>query len=136
MATIISKNAQETYLYGKSLSTSLKRGDIIALFGTLGAGKTTLIQGIAEGLNSKNQVNSPTFTYLNIYEADLPIYHFDLYRIKSLNHFLEMGFDEYFYRDGCSLIEWAENIEPLLPKKAIRIVISYKSKKAREIWVQ
>jgi len=129
----ITNSYKETINEGKKLAKSLKKGSIVGLFGELGSGKTTLIKGIVQAFCPSNEVNSPTFTYLNIYSSKIPIYHFDLYRIKNKNHFFAMGFEEYFTNDGLCLIEWAENIKDILPKDVIIIKIKHLSENKRSI---
>ena len=133
---IISKSLDDTYLIGSEISKKLKKGSIIAFFGSLGSGKTTLIKTIVEALSSNSQninVNSPTFNYLNIYNLNTPVYHFDLYRIKDKNKFFSFGFDEYFSKDGICLIEWAENIKDILPLNTHIIKIKHISETQREL---
>lgn len=132
---IISKSLEDTFKIGSKIAKTLKKSSVLAFFGTLGSGKTTLIKAIVESLN-KNQninVNSPTFTYLNIYNLKIPIYHFDLYRIKDKNHFYSFGFEEYLSSDGICLIEWAENIKDILKKDTLIIELKHISEKKREI---
>ncbi len=120
----ISHSAEETRAFGKSLSEKAFPGQVYALTGNLGAGKTVLAQGFAEGLGVLETVNSPTFTILQVYEEGrLPFYHFDVYRIEDPYEMEEIGFDEYLNGDGVCLIEWADEIRELLPKDTIRITI-------------
>lgn len=112
---------------GKELGEQLEPGTIIALSGDLGAGKTTLVQGLALGLQISSPVQSPTFTYLHQYEGKYPLFHFDLYRMKGAEDFLGMGFDEYFDAGGICAIEWPERIEEILPPKALRLFISHET---------
>ncbi|MFA5250321.1 MAG: tRNA (adenosine(37)-N6)-threonylcarbamoyltransferase complex ATPase subunit type 1 TsaE [Parachlamydiales bacterium] len=113
-----SASAEETRLCGRNLASKVKKGELIAFVGDLGAGKTTLIKGLVSALNGtdEKQVTSPTFTYLNIYPGKINVYHFDLYRIQDADHFAGMGFDEYLHPlDGITLVEWSEKITSLLP---------------------
>jgi len=134
---IITNSAKETMQIGINLSKKLKKGSIIAFFGDLGAGKTTLIKGIVNAFSDsekiKINVNSPTFVYLNIYEAKKTIYHFDMYRIKNKEEFYELGFEEYLSSNGICLIEWAENIIDILPKNSLIIKMDNLSEFKREI---
>jgi tRNA threonylcarbamoyladenosine biosynthesis protein TsaE len=98
---------------------------VIALYGELGAGKTSLVKGIAQGLEIQEHVTSPTFTLIQEYQGKLPMYHFDCYRLNSIEEFSQLGPDEYFFGKGVCLIEWAEKIEPLLPPNRISIRIDY-----------
>ncbi len=120
------ESSDELIEVGRRLAASCQKGTIICLFGDLGAGKTTFVKGIAEGLRvaHADQVQSPTFTYLHVYEGALPLYHFDLYRLHNSEEFLAMGFDEYLFGAGVSCIEWSERIADLLPNKRIEIVMS------------
>lgn len=128
---------KDTEYLGSELSKDLKKNDLMAFFGEVGAGKTTLIKSIVSALGfSKNEVTSPTFTYMNIYEGIIPIFHFDLYRINNENDFLEKGFDEYFDNEGICLIEWAEKIPLLLPKHTKKIYLSHLPKGGRLCKIQ
>jgi tRNA threonylcarbamoyladenosine biosynthesis protein TsaE len=121
--TVLLKSAEETFAYGKTVASQIAPGDILCLFGNLGAGKTTLIKGIASGLGiDPDLVFSPTFQLLNIYNAHhVQLCHFDLYRLKNENEFIALGFDEWFTPHTISCIEWAERIEHIIPKHAWRI---------------
>ncbi len=109
---------QETRSFGESLGKTAKPGTVYTLSGDLGVGKTVLTQGFAKGLGVTEYVNSPTFTIVQEYEdGRLPFYHFDVYRIGDIEEMDEIGYEDYFYGEGVCLIEWAEVIEELLPKK-------------------
>ena len=128
----LSKSPKETLALGEKLSRKLKPGDIVCLFGQLGSGKTVLTKGIAKGLGFKDSdVSSPTFTFLNIYKARMPLYHFDLYRIEGLAELHEIGMDDFLYGDGICVIEWAEKLGNLLPKDCLEIKISHKNETSR-----
>ncbi|NGX34443.1 MAG: tRNA threonylcarbamoyladenosine biosynthesis protein TsaE [Candidatus Anoxychlamydiales bacterium] len=132
---IVSNSTKETIQFAKDLSKHLKKGSIVAFLGDLGSGKTTFIKGIVKALSETKNINvtSPTFVYLNIYGVKIPIYHFDLYRIKDKDHFYEMGFEEYFSSSGICLIEWSENILDILPKDTIFIKMTHITEQTREI---
>ena len=116
--------SEETFEYGRKLGSEAKAGDVFTLVGDLGVGKTVFTQGFAKGLGIDEHVNSPTFTILQIYEdGRIPLYHFDVYRIGDLEEMDEIGYEDYVYGDGVSLIEWANLIEEIIPKDAHRIVI-------------
>jgi len=115
----------ETIAFGLALGRVLKAGDVISLSGDLGAGKTYLTKGIAQGLSIWEVVTSPTYTIMQIYDADLPLYHFDLYRLERAEELQELGFDEYIYGQGVSVIEWAEKFPEILPNAYLAINISY-----------
>ena len=117
-------SAQETYEVGRRLGEAARAGEVYALLGDLGVGKTVFTQGFAAGLGIAEPVNSPTFTILQIYEQGrLPLYHFDVYRIGDPEEMEEIGFDEYVEAGGVCLIEWANLIAEILPDntRAIRI---------------
>lgn len=130
-------SAEETIALGKRIGTQLTDGAILCFFGDLGAGKTTLIKGLAAGVTGCDPqgVNSPTFVYLNVYRGERTLYHFDLYRLRDIQEFIDMGFDDLFHSDGICCIEWSEKIEPLLPKEAIRITCTHVSPEEREITI-
>lgn len=114
---------EETFLIGKSIAKVSKQGDIFCLVGDLGAGKTVFAKGFAEGLNINDEITSPTFTILNIYNGRILFYHFDLYRFEDAGNVDEMGFEEYIYGDGVSLIEWPIFGKGILPKQVAMINI-------------
>jgi tRNA threonylcarbamoyladenosine biosynthesis protein TsaE len=119
-----STSVDMTRLFAAKLAAILKAGDVIALDGDLGAGKTCFTGGLAEGMGSDDYVSSPTFTIVNEYESGrLPLFHFDTYRLQDEEDFLASGLDEYFYRGGVSVIEWSDIIKGLLPENTIRIRI-------------
>ncbi len=119
-----SKSTEDTFQIGMRLGQMAEAGEVYTLSGDLGAGKTVFTQGFAKGLGIEESVNSPTFTILQIYEEGrLPLYHFDVYRIGSVDEMDETGFEEYIMGEGVSLIEWADLIEEILPEKRTRILI-------------
>lgn len=116
---------EQTEKFGYELAKSLCAGDVIALTGDLGAGKTCLTRGIAQGLGSQAHVSSPTFTIVNEYDGGrLMLFHFDTYRLSGPDDFLMSGLDEYFFRNGVCVIEWSDIIDELLPKDTIRMTIT------------
>ena len=120
----ITTSPEETAQVGKMLAAEAVPGMVITLNGDLGTGKTVFAQGFAAGLDVQDYINSPTFTILQVYEdGRLPLYHFDVYRIGDPEEMDEIGFDEYVYGDGVSLIEWAELISEILPEKRIDVRI-------------
>lgn len=122
--TFSSNKPEETFEFGKKLGMEASSGDVFTLIGDLGVGKTVFTQGFATGLGIRDNVNSPTFTILQVYdEGRLPLYHFDVYRIGDVTEMDEIGFDEYVYGDGVSLIEWANLIEDILPEKYTKVEI-------------
>ena len=115
---------EETRELGRQMGTEAGPGDVLTLSGDLGVGKTALTKGFASGIGVTEAVSSPTFTIVQEYHSGrLPLYHFDVYRIGDPEEMDEVGFDDYVYGDGVSLIEWAELIEEILPEKRTRIMI-------------
>ena len=131
----MTKSAEETREFGKKIGAFLLPGDVVALSGELGAGKTTLIQGMAEGLGVKEHVTSPTFIIINEYQGRWPLYHLDLYRLEQTGQVGELGLEEYFTRPGICLIEWAERLVDFLPATAEKIELRIKSENERELCV-
>ena len=124
ITVIESFSADDTHAHGVTLGQQAKPGDVCTLVGDLGVGKTVLTQGIAEGLGITEPINSPTFTIVQVYEEGrLPFYHFDVYRIGDIEEMDEIGYEDYFYGDGLTMIEWANLIEEILPKKRKEISI-------------
>lgn len=122
---IESHSAADTFAYGKALGEKAAPGEIYTLIGDLGVGKTVFSQGLAAGLGITEPVNSPTFTILQSYEGGrLPLHHFDVYRIGDASEMEEIGYEDCFYGDGVCLIEWADQIEEILPENCIRITIA------------
>jgi len=128
-------SAKETTSLGQRIGSQLSSGDILALSGPLGAGKTTLIQGIAQGLEVKDYVTSPTFILINEYQGRLPFYHIDLYRLEDPAQIEELGLFEYFEKDGVVVIEWAERLGDLLPEGAKQIKLEVTGEDKRKIWL-
>ena len=131
------RSPYETMELGEKMASGLSRGDVVALLGELGSGKTQLIKGIARGLGVKGYVKSPSFTLVNIYEgAKFPLYHIDLYRIGSLEELDEIGIEEYIYGDGVCVIEWADKILHILPEGSIVIKLHYIGENERFIEIE
>lgn len=122
---IISQSAGRTLSLGRRLSRRLRQGDIICLFGPLGSGKTVLTKGIAQGLGiAAGKVVSPSFVLIRQYtKARLPLYHFDLYRLHSLFDITGLGYEEYLYGNGITVIEWADRLKGLLPREYLKVEI-------------
>jgi len=121
---IETKSAKETYQLGVEIGSSASAGQVYTLIGDLGVGKTVFTQGLAAGLAIEEPISSPTFTIVQVYdEGRLPFYHFDVYRIGDISEMDEVGFEDYVYGEGVSLIEWANLIEEILPEKRIEITI-------------
>jgi tRNA threonylcarbamoyladenosine biosynthesis protein TsaE len=124
-----------TTAFGRRLGRLLFPGAVVALIGPLGAGKTHLVRAIAEGLNipESRTVNSPTFVLIQEYQARLPIYHFDAYRLKSEADFLDLGAHEYFAGGGVCLVEWADRVASCLPPDHLRIELRIRGETARRV---
>ena len=121
---IETKSAQETFEAGKRIGEYARQGQIYTLTGDLGTGKTVFTQGVAAGLGITEPVNSPTFTIVQEYEdGRIPFYHFDVYRIGDTSEMDEIGYEDYIYGQGLSMIEWANLIEEILPEERTEIVI-------------
>ena len=121
---IESYSAKETRELGKKLGQQAKPGEVYTLVGDLGVGKTVLTQGIAEGLGITEAICSPTFTIVQVYEEGrMPFDHFDVYRIGDIEEMDEIGYEDYFYGEGLTMIEWANLIEEILPAKRKEITI-------------
>jgi tRNA threonylcarbamoyladenosine biosynthesis protein TsaE len=114
---------EKTFRLGAQLGGLMKAGDIICLAGNLGAGKTVFVKGIAEGLEAVDGVTSPTFTIMNVYEAGVPIYHFDLYRLEKAEELYDVGFYEYTGTDGVAVIEWPDKFPGQMPEERLWIDI-------------
>lgn len=136
MLELFSNSAEDTINIGKIIGSSLTKGTVIAFKGTLAAGKTTLTKGIAESLEIDDVITSPTFTLVSEYEGKLPLYHFDVYRLDTVEDFLNIGSEEMMYGDGVCAIEWSEKIESALPKDAIIIEIEILTPETRKITIK
>lgn len=129
----------KTKVFAEAFANSLKAPMIVVLNGDLGAGKTTFVKFVAQSLGAKEEVTSPTFTLLNVYNGKFPIYHFDMYRLSSAEEAMGVGFEEYFDKsrlDGVCFVEWAENVEGLIKKPDIVITISKIGENEREFVVE
>ena len=134
MATFISNSPEETESFGRQFAGSVKPGEVLALVGELGSGKTQFVKGIATGLNSATTATSPTFTLVHEYSGGrLPIYHFDFFRINDRQSAERLGLDEYFFGDGVAIVEWADKFSDLIPDSARWISFETKSETQRAI---
>ncbi|PLS08946.1 tRNA (adenosine(37)-N6)-threonylcarbamoyltransferase complex ATPase subunit type 1 TsaE [Neobacillus cucumis] len=124
-------NDGETSQFAQRLAEFLQPGDVIALEGDLGAGKTTFTKGLAKGLEVKKTVNSPTFTIIKEYKGRLPLYHMDVYRVADT--YEDLGFDEYFEGDGVTVVEWAHLIGEQLPEELLTIYLYHNGQDQRRI---
>lgn len=119
----ISNSCEETAKIAAEFSKTLSGGDVLCMYGDLGAGKTAFVQGLAKGLGIEEPVTSPTFTIVNEYYGRLPLYHFDVYRIADPDEMYEIGYEEYVYGSGVSVIEWPQLIEDILPENYYKVCI-------------
>lgn len=136
---VISDSEQTTKLIAKKYASSIKSPIVISLVGDLGAGKTTFAKGFAEGMGVKDVITSPTFTIMNEYEgSSMPLYHFDMYRLSSMEEAIGAGFEEYFNLKtlkGVVLVEWASNVEGLLPALHVEVLFKKLDENKREITI-
>lgn len=134
MFSVVTSSHEQTWRIGQMLGSRLEPGDIVCLYGDLGAGKTSFSYGIALGLEVKDQyITSPTFTFVNEYKGRIPFYHIDLYRLKDPEELEGIGFEEYIDSDGVTVIEWAERAEDELPDDRLSVYLSYVDEHSREI---
>ena len=135
---ITTGSEMETHNFGVELSKKIKQGDIIALYGDLGSGKTQLVKGICKGMGVTQTVNSPTFIIVNEYSSGRfeRIFHFDLYRMKSQSEILDIGFRDYLNNGAIVFIEWPEHVENILPEKTIKIHIAHTVEDENSRWIK
>ena len=136
MLILKSNSAEETIELGKKIGSLLKKGDVIAMQGTLAAGKTTITKGIAQALNISDTIKSPTFCLISEYYGTMPLYHMDVYRLDGEEDFVNLGTDDMIYGDGVSIIEWSEKIMNELPKKTIILKLTPEEDGSRTITIQ
>ncbi|HQL05317.1 MAG TPA: tRNA (adenosine(37)-N6)-threonylcarbamoyltransferase complex ATPase subunit type 1 TsaE [Treponemataceae bacterium] len=134
--TLHTNTSEETIALGEKIGSFLQKGDIIALKGTLAAGKTTITKGIARSLGIEEDVTSPTFTLISEYEGKIPLYHFDVYRLDTIEDFINLGSEELLYGNGVSIIEWSEKIFSELPDYTISIHLETQSDNSRKITIE
>lgn len=123
----------ETEQVGERLARRLRPGDVVAMAGDLGAGKTAFIRGLARGLGVSARVTSPTYTVVNEYEGTLPLFHFDMYRLSGADELYDIGWDDYLKRGGVCAVEWSERAAGLLPENCIYVTIAAQDETARRI---
>jgi len=134
VATFISNSPDETESFGRQFAGNVKAGDVLALIGGLGSGKTRFVKGLTAGLDATTPATSPTFTLIHEYSGGrLPVYHFDFFRIEDRQGAERLGLDEYFFGDGVSVIEWADRFPNLIPENARWISFETKSETQRAI---
>ncbi len=131
MSVFISKSREETMAIAEEYAKTLRGGDVVLLDGDMGAGKTVFTKGVAKGLGIEEEVTSPTYAYMNDYDGRL--FHYDCYRIESVEQAERLGLADYFDMGGICIIEWSQNIAPLLPRKVKRVIIKKISENEREI---
>ena len=124
-AEFATSSPEETFNEGKKFASRLRGGEVIALVGELGAGKTVFTKGLCEGLNVKSPVISPTFTIANEYDADLKIYHFDAYRLSGSKDAAAIGIEDYMMGEAVCIIEWADKVKELIPEDATWIYFNH-----------
>ena len=134
---MITTSSNETRAEGEAFAATLQQGDVVALIGELGAGKTCFVQGMARGLgvSEKAFVRSPSFTLLNQYEGRMPLYHFDFYRLRDNDDPFDLGLDEYFDGTGVTVIEWADRFLRALPARTIYIRFAIVDEETRKITI-
>jgi len=133
---IITKSERETFQLAKNLGQQAKQGDLFALYGDLGTGKTIMAKGIAQGLGITEEITSPTFNLLEIYKGKLPLYHFDLYRLEKAEELDHLFFEEYWEGDGVSVVEWPQKAENLFPAQIIKIFLTHLDDNSRRIVIE
>ena len=131
MNKFLSTSREETYSFAEEYAKTLRKGDVVLLDGDMGAGKTVFAKGVAKGLGIEEEVTSPTYAYMNDYDGRL--FHYDCYRIESVAQAESLGLADYFDMGGICLVEWSQNIAPLLPRKVKRVVIKKIDENTREI---
>lgn len=134
--TIYTNSAEETMAFGEKLGKKLNPGDVLALFGDLGAGKTTFTKGLARGLNLTDDIHSPTFTLIHEHPGAIPLYHVDLYRLSNEAEVEMIGIEEYIYGDGVTIIEWADRMKSMLPENRLDLEFKMKGDTQREITLE
>lgn len=120
----VSHSTQETEQFGEEVAKSLRGGDVLAFTGSLGMGKTAFTRGLARGLGCRGRVTSPTFTIVNEYDGNPPLFHFDMYRLGSSDELFDIGWDDYLARGGVCAVEWSERVSDALPDDTIYVDIA------------
>lgn len=131
LSPFLSKSREDTLAFAEQYALTLAPGDVVLLDGDMGAGKTVFTKGVAKGLGIEEEVTSPTYAYMNDYDGRL--FHYDCYRIESIEQAERLGLADYFDMGGICIIEWAQNIAPLLPRRVKRVTIKKISENEREI---
>lgn len=136
MVVIKTKDTEETERLGRRIGEKLKKGDVVSLRGSLGAGKTVIAKGIARSLGIGEAIVSPTFTIVQEYDGKEKLYHLDIYRLSGEDEFESMGGEEFLYPDGITLIEWSEKIDSMLPDSTIYIDVTINDDLTRSISIR
>ena len=136
MLTFTTHTPEETISLGEKIGNKLKKGDVIAMQGTLAAGKTTITKGIAKALGISDTITSPTFCLISEYYGKMPLYHMDVYRLEGGEDFVNLGTADMIYGDGVSIIEWSEKIMDELPKRTIILRITPHDDGSRTIEIE
>lgn len=137
MQLVVTTNTvAETEAVGQALAKQLSAGDIVAMYGDLGAGKTAFVRGMARGLDSRDPVSSPTFTIVNEYSGRLRLYHFDAYRLASSDELYDIGWDDYIGSGGVCVVEWSENISDIYDGTQTSVKIERISETGRKITIE
>ena len=135
--TFITNSPEETIHLGGKIGKLLKQGDVVALIGNLGAGKTVIANGLSRGIGVKESyITSPTYTIINQYDGRIPVYHIDLYRLNDSKELYNLGWDEYIYGNGTCIIEWADKAGEMLPEEYLMVNIEVTGKDKRKITLQ
>lgn len=117
----ISYSEADTVKIGKTLAANLEPGTVVAMYGDLGSGKTAMVRGMAQGLGLNARVSSPTFTIVNEYLGEIPLFHFDMYRLGDADELFEIGWEDYIQRGGICAVEWSENVEEAFYSDTVRV---------------
>ena len=133
---IITKSEKETQEAGSELVKTLAPGSVVAMYGDLGAGKTAFVRGMTRGLGINFPVSSPTFNVVNEYPGEVPLFHFDMYRLGSADELFDIGWDDYLERGGICAVEWSENVEEAFEPGTVKVTISKLGDSEREITVE
>ncbi len=136
MHSIISHSPQQTEAFACEFAKTLRAGDVVALRGGMGAGKTAFVRGLARGLGVTSEVTSPTFALVHEHDGRIPLYHFDMYRVTTLDDLYSTGFFDYLDTGAVLAVEWSEHIESVLPKNCITVILTRLSDTEREITVE
>jgi len=134
--TLITENEDETVLEGMKLGRNLQAGSVVALYGELGTGKTAFTRGIATGLGIKALVSSPTFTIVNEYPGDVPLFHFDMYRLENEDELFDIGWDDYRDRNGVCVVEWSEKVPGAFESDTVIVRISNNGGDSRNLTIE